>query len=141
MDHLLSALMLFVSSFVAATLLPAQSETLLVFLHIKGVLPDSVLVLIATAGNVLGAMVNFVLGKYFAHFRDKKWFPISPKRFDQAISLFRKYGMWTLLFSWLPLIGDALPLIAGALNARVFWVVLLVTLGKMARYLGVILVF
>ena len=137
MSTLSAWLTLFTAAFLAATLLPAQSEGLLFWLvraqkyHVWGLLAA------ATIGNVLGAVTNWWLGKYIARFQHKKWFPFSPRQFEQAKRFFQKYGVWALLLSWVPVIGDPITLAAGALGVRWPVFLLLVTLAKLGRYLVV----
>jgi membrane protein YqaA with SNARE-associated domain len=126
---------LFASAFLAATLLPAQSEAVLVGLLLAH--PASVAVLIATAslGNTLGAMVNWLLGLGIQRFRNKRWFPVSARQLERAERQYRRFGRWSLLLSWMPIVGDPLVLVAGVLREK-FWIVLLLTaLAKTGRYL------
>lgn len=92
------------------------------------------LFLVATAGNVLGALVNFALGRFFMRFEDRKWFPVSPAARRKAETLFTRYGQPVLLLSWLPIIGDPLTLAAGLLRTPLAVFVAYVTIGKAARY-------
>jgi len=128
---------LFLSAFLAATLLPGSSEALLGGLLIAGRAEPGLLIAVATVGNVAGSLVNWVCGRYLVRFRGRKWFPVSPRRYDQAVGWFEKYGLWSLLFAWAPLVGDPLTVIAGALRVRLLPFIVLVTLGKLARYLFV----
>ena len=126
---------LFASAFLAATLLPAQSEAVLVGLLLAH--PASVAVLVATAslGNTLGAMVNWLLGLGIQRFRNKRWFPVSARQLERAERQYRRFGRWSLLLSWMPIVGDPLVLVAGVLREK-FWIVFLLTaLAKTARYL------
>ncbi len=135
MSSLLILLGLFGSAFLSATLLPGSSEALLAGLLVKGGEDPAALLLAATAGNLLGSVVNWVLGRYLSHFRDRRWFPVSEQRYEQAADWFRRFGLWSLLFAWLPVVGDPLTVIAGALRVRFLWFLVLVGLGKAARYL------
>lgn len=128
---------MFLSAFVAATLFPGASEALLGGLLVAGRGEPGLLIAAATIGNVTGAVVNWVCGRFLARFRDRKWFPVSPRRYDQAVGWFEKFGLWSLLFAWVPVVGDPLTVIAGALRVRLAPFVLLVTVGKLARYLVV----
>ena len=134
MNTLSACLLLFSTAFLAATLLPAQSEGVLFWLSYTQKYPIGLLLAAATAGNVLGAWVNWWLGRYVARFQHKKWFPVSPAQFKRAEHFFQKYGVWALLLSWVPFIGDPITLAAGALGVR--WPVFLlwVALAKMGRY-------
>lgn len=125
---------LFLSAFTSATLLPGTSEAALAGLIANGHHATWLLVVAATAGNVLGSVVNWVLGLYIDQFRDRRWFPVSPDQLDRASRWFGKYGLWVLLFSWLPIIGDPLTLFAGVMRVRFIPFLILVTLGKAARY-------
>jgi membrane protein YqaA with SNARE-associated domain len=126
---------LFVSAFLSATLLPGSSEAALIGLLAAGKGDPALLIAVATMGNVLGSVVNWVLGRFFAHFRDRRWFPVNRQSYDCAIGWYERYGIWSLLFAWLPVVGDPLTLVAGALRADFRLFLLLVTLGKAARYL------
>lgn len=128
---------LFLSAFLAATLIPGSSEALLTGLLLAGRGEPWILLTVATAGNVLGSLANWICGRFFAAFRDRSWFPVSQRRYDQATGWFRRYGLWSLLFAWLPIAGDPLTVAAGALRVRVLPFLVLVTVGKLARYLAV----
>lgn len=126
-------LSLFISGFVAATLFPASSEVLLVTLQQQGYTPWA-LWLAATSGNTLGSCVNWWLGRELLRFQHRRWFPVSEESLRRASRQFTRYGLWSLLFSWLPIVGDPLTLIAGVMRVRFLPFVLLVSLGKGARY-------
>ena len=128
---------LFSSAFLAATLLPLSSEVVLIALLQQEYLPAA-LWLAATAGNTLGACVNWVLGRYFLHFQARKWFPIKAASLQKAQNSFQKYGKWSLLLSWLPVIGDALTLLAGVMRINFATFFVLTFIGKGARYLVII---
>ncbi|MDE3737475.1 DedA family protein [Pseudomonas resinovorans] len=126
---------LFLSAFGAATLLPLQSEAVLVALLLAKAHPAWALVAVATVGNVLGSLVNWWLGRYLEHFHDRRWFPVKPAQLAKAQAFYHRYGRWSLLLAWVPLIGDPLTLVAGVMRES-FWVFLaLVTLAKAGRYL------
>jgi membrane protein YqaA with SNARE-associated domain len=126
---------LFVSAFTSATLLPGSSEAALLALLGLGRGEPILLVAVATAGNVLGSFVNWVLGRFFSEFRDRPWFPVQRGAYDRAVAWFRRYGAWTLLLSWLPVVGDPLTLAAGVLRVRLLPFLLLVSIGKAGRYI------
>lgn len=126
---------LFLSAFGAATLLPLQSEAVLVGLLLNKAHPAWALVAVATVGNVLGSLVNWLLGRYVEHFRERRWFPLKPAQMERAHVFYHRYGRWSLLLTWMPVIGDPLTLVAGVMR-ETFWVFLaLVTLAKVGRYL------
>lgn len=129
---------LFAAAFVAATLLPMQSEAVLATLVYRGGHPLALLWGVATAGNVLGSVVNYALGRGLARFQGRRWFPASPEQLRRAERWYRRWGRWSLLASWLPVVGDPLTVVAGVLRERLGLFVLLVTLAKGGRYLVVI---
>ena len=126
---------LFAAAFVAATILPAQSELLLGAMLVSGRFDATLLLAVATAGNVLGSVVNWVLGRYFAHYREKRWFPASPATMARAETWFARFGPAVLLLSWVPVIGDPLTVFAGVLRMRFTIFLLFVTIAKGGRYL------
>ncbi|MEP3196930.1 MAG: YqaA family protein [Lentilitoribacter sp.] len=128
---------LFVFSLLAATLLPGGSEIGLAALLTSGEHSTFLLILFATVGNVLGSLVNWCLGRYFNHFQNRSWYPIKTDQMHRAENWYRKYGRWSLLASWVPIIGDPLTLISGVLREPLFSFILLVTIAKLARYLVV----
>lgn len=134
---MIAYLLLFGSSFLAATILPFYSEVLLFALLRDGGDPW-MLVAVATLGNTLGAVVNWVLGLYILRFQHKRWFYFSQKQISKAQSWFQRYGVWTLLLAWLPIGGDPLTLIAGVMRVKILPFLLLVGLGKGLRYVFVV---
>jgi membrane protein YqaA with SNARE-associated domain len=125
---------LFAAAFLAATLLPAQSEALVVALLLSDYAPWLV-VLVASVGNVLGSVVNWLLGRGIERFRGRRWFPASPAALARAERWYRRFGKWSLLLAWMPIIGDPLTLVAGVLREPFPVFPLLVTIGKVGRYL------
>jgi len=124
---------LFAAALIAATLLPMQSEAVLVGLLLADYSPG-LLLAVATLGNVLGSAVNWWLGRQIDRFRDRRWFPVTPQRLDQASGWYRRYGRWSLLLSWAPVIGDPLTVVAGVLREPFWTFIALVTLAKFGRY-------
>lgn len=124
---------LFIAAFLAATILPLSSEVVLSALLLSGLSPTG-LVMIATAGNVLGSLTNYALGYWANLVVIKKWLRVSEDDFLQAERRFLKYGMFSLFFAWVPIIGDPLTVIAGVLRVRLLWFLILVTAGKFLRY-------
>lgn len=131
-------LSLFISAFAAATILPAQSEALLAYQ--VSISPDAVVQLIpvATLGNVLGATFNWCLGRLTENLRAKKWFPVNEKQLQKAERFYGRYGRYSLLLSWVPIIGDPITIVAGILREPLLSFVLLVTIAKCARYVFVV---
>jgi membrane protein YqaA with SNARE-associated domain len=125
---------LFASAFGAASLLPLQSEPLLVALLLLGETPAWLLVLVASIGNTLGAVLNWWLGRQVDRFRDRRWFPVPPAALDRAKGWYHRWGRWSLLLSWAPVIGDPLTLVAGVLREPLPTFLLLVAIAKTARY-------
>lgn len=130
-------LLLFGSAFLAATILPFYSEVVLFALLREGIDPLP-LVMVATLGNTLGAVVNWLLGRYLLHFQDRRWFYFRRAQIDKAQRWFQRYGFWSLLFAWAPVGGDALTLIAGIMKVRLWLFLLLVGTGKALRYISVV---
>lgn len=128
---------LFCSALIAATLLPLSSEALLGTLLYQQYSPI-LLWLVATTGNTLGSCINWYLGKWCLHLQDKKWFPISAEQLTRAQARFQKYGLVSLLFAWVPIIGDPLTLLAGVMRVQFWKFLVLVAIGKGLRYGGVI---
>ena len=129
---------LFAGSFLAATVLPGSSEALLLALAVTGRFDSFILILVASAGNVLGSAVNWALGYSLQRWKDYWWLPVKADQLDHASKLFARYGLWTLLLAWLPVVGDPLTVIAGVFRVRFFIFLALVALGKTARYVGLL---
>ncbi len=129
---------LFTVAFLAATILPLQSEAVLAGLYLSGNYNAALLLFTATAGNVLGACVNWWLGRHLQRFKDKRWFPVSKKLLARARIIYRRYGVWTLLLAWVPFIGDPLTIIAGILRTPFWLFAVLVTIGKAGRYYAIL---
>jgi len=127
---------LFVAAFLAATILPLSSEVVLSTLLLNGLSPV-VLVAFATIGNALGSLTNYALGYWASLEVIKKWLKISEKEFVRAEQRFVKFGLFSLCFAWVPVIGDPITVMAGILRIRLLWFVVLVTAGKLMRYIVV----
>jgi len=108
----LSLFSLFISSFLSATLLPGNSEVVLVAMLLSGVSQPWLLVLIATMGNSAGGVTNVILGRLFPLRETSRWR-------EKATGWLKRYGAATLLLSWMPVIGDLLCLLAGWM--RISW--------------------
>lgn len=130
MEYLYLAL----TAFLSATLLPMGSEALLLLYANDETLSILLLGLVASLANTLGSCVNWWLGGYLEHFQSKKWFPVSQEQLNKAQIRFNKYGKASLLFAWLPVVGDPLCFIAGLLRVGFMPFFLLVFIGKSLRY-------
>ncbi len=126
---------LFLAAFLAATILPMQSEAALAGLVLAGHQPATLLLLAASLGNILGSVTNWFLGRFIAHFAGRQWFPASPAALARAAGHYARWGRWSLLLSWVPVIGDPLTVIAGMLREPLWPFVLLVGIAKVGRYL------
>lgn len=138
--EMLTLASLFAAALLAATLVPAQSEAVLVGLVMTGGHPVWLLLSVATAGNVLGSVINWGLGRWLVHFADRRWFPTSPGRLAQATRWYHRWGHWSLLASWVPIVGDPLTLVAGVLREPLWRFAVIVTLAKGGRYLALVLI-
>ena len=121
---------LFALSFLAATILPAQSEFGLAGLILSDDYSVAMLIVVASVGNTLGAVVNWVIGRYINQLQDKKWSPATPAQVDKATGWYHKYGRWSLLLSWAPFVGDPLTLAAGVLREPFWSFFILVAVAK-----------
>ena len=126
---------LFFSALVAATILPMQSEAVLVGLLATTTYQASTLIIVATIGNVLGSVINWYLGRYLLRYKRRRWFPSSNHQLERAQNWYKRYGRWSLLGSWLPVIGDPLTVVAGIMREPLIPFLLLVTIAKGTRYL------
>ncbi|CAM3277671.1 membrane protein YqaA, SNARE-associated domain [Pseudomonas gessardii] len=135
MFELTSYIGLFVAAFGAATLLPMQSEAVLVGMLLSDRYVVSSLLAVATVGNVLGSALNWLLGRSVERFRHKRWFPVSESKLEKAQQSYLRYGRWSLLLSWVPIIGDPLTVVAGVMREPLWSFLLIVTLAKGLRYL------
>ena len=124
---------LFIASFLAATIIPLSSEVVLSFLLLNNLDPI-ILVSVATFGNVLGSLVNYAIGLWGSIFFIRKVLKISEDEFVKAKQKFQKYGVFSLLFAWVPVIGDPLTVVAGVLKINILIFFILVTSGKLIRY-------
>ena len=128
-------LSLFTISFLAATILPFSSELTLAGLIATSNYDNLLLLIVASFGNVLGSVVNWALGFYSRKLTTKKWFPFKDEQIEKSSKWFNKFGRWSLLFAWVPIIGDPLTLAAGLLRVKFVEFLILVTIGKVSRYL------
>lgn len=127
---------LFLAALVAATIIPAQSEAVLAGLLATGDYSSALLILVAGTGNVLGSVINWLLGRSVERFRDRRWFPVSAQNLERAGRWYRKYGWWSLFLSWMPIIGDPLTVVAGAMREPFPRFLLVVAIAKFGRYIA-----
>jgi len=127
---------LFAAAFGAASLLPMQSEPVLVGLLLADAQPASLLLVVASIGNTLGSVLNWWIGGQVQRFRGRRWFPASDAALTRAQGWYHRWGRWSLLLSWAPFIGDPLTVVAGILREPLWSFVLLVGFAKTARYLA-----
>ena len=134
-------LAVFASAFLAATILPAASEVVLVGSSAVEGANITALLAVASVGNTLGSVVSWLVGRFLLRWRERRWFPIGAAALERATEWFARFGVWSLLLAWLPIVGDPLTLVAGVLRVNFWLFVALVALGKTARYalvLGVV---
>ena len=127
-------LSLFAISFLAATILPLSSEFMLAGLIVSSNHDSLLLLIVASFANVLGSVFNWTLGFYSRNLITKKWFPFKDKQIERSSKWFNKFGNWSLLFAWVPIIGDPLTLAAGLLKVKFIEFLILVSVGKVSRY-------
>ena len=125
---------LFLAALLAATLVPAQSESVLTGLLLAGSQPVAALVAVASLGNILGSVINWLIGRGVERFRDRRWFPASARQLERAQAQYQRFGYWSLLFAWVPIIGDPLTLVAGIMREPLWRFLILVSIGKIGRY-------
>jgi len=135
--HLIEFASLFTVAFLAATVVPAQSEILLAGMVLAEHYPAWALVTLASAGNVLGSVVNWYLGRFIARFEGRRWFPVSRQQVAKAEGWYQRWGKWSLLLSWAPFVGDPLTVVAGLLREPLPVFLALVTVAKVGRYIAV----
>ena len=129
-------LALFLLSFLASTLVPLGSEWLLAVLLLNGFDPFMV-VPVATVGNSCGALTTYAIGLWGGPFLVQRLLRVSHESQQRAERYFTRYGSWTLLFSWVPILGDPLCLVGGILRTGFWRFLVLVSVGKLIRYLVV----
>lgn len=131
---------LFFSAFVAASIFPAQSELFLAGALANQSAPFWAIIAAASIGNTLGSATNWLLGRFFLHYQDRRWFPINRDKLARAEAWYAKYGRWSLLLSWAPIVGDPITLVAGILREPFSSFIVIVAVAKTLRYLVVALI-
>ena len=127
-------LSLFAISFLAATILPLSSELMLAGLITTSNYDSLLLLIVASFGNILGSVFNWTLGFYSRNLSTKKWFPFKDEQIEKSSKWFNRFGKWSLLFAWVPIIGDPLTLAAGLFRVKFIEFLILVMIGKVSRY-------
>lgn len=132
----MSYISLFFVALMAATILPISSEALLIYyLHDE---KSAILLLIAAGvGNTLGSIINYYIGKKGSEYLIRKE-KISTIRLQKSENIFKRYGGYALLLSWLPIIGDPLTLVAGLLHYDIKKFITFVAISKFGRYVLII---
>jgi membrane protein YqaA with SNARE-associated domain len=131
---------LFLAAFIAATLLPGQSEAVLLALVFVGLHPVWLLVTVASAGNVLGSLVNWIIGRFMMRYAGHHRFPFTSEQIARAQGWYGRWGWMSLWASWVPIIGDPLTLAAGIMREPLWRFLLIVTLAKAGRYVALVLI-
>lgn len=126
------------SAFTSATLLPGTSEVLLLALHHAGAAAPTTLVAVASLANVAGSAVNWALGRFAISFAGRRWFPASRAQVARAQGWYGRYGLWSLLASWVPIVGDPLTVVAGAMRVPFPTFLIIVALAKTGRYAALV---
>lgn len=140
MTTFLALLSLFFVALGAASLLPMASEPVLVGMLLAADIEPWLLVAVASLGNTLGSVINYVLGRLVERFRHRSWFPASEASLDRAQAWYHRWGRWSLLLSWAPIIGDPLTVVAGIMREPLWSFVLLVAIAKTGRYVVLALI-
>ena len=117
------------------TFFPFTSETYLFALLLSEKYNEFLLLLFASLGNILGSLVSWVFGYFINFFIKKPWFPLNKYLLQKATDIFKKYGKWSLLLSWFPIIGDPIAFAAGTFRYNILFFLIFVSIGKVARYL------
>lgn len=137
-SHIIELIGLFWVALLSATLLPLQSELVFLGMFTSHRYQAWQLLLFASTGNIIGSVVNWCLGRSITRFEDRRWFPIKRESIERAAARFRRYGEWSLLLSWLPIIGDPLTMIAGILKMPLWRFSLWVGVAKTGRYVALL---
>jgi len=126
---------IFFLSFLSATIITFSSEVGLFSYMALGKFNNELLFFFASLGNILGSCVNYILGLYIIKFKTKSWFPFKDNQILKATNWFNRFGVYSLFFAFLPIVGDPLTLIAGIFRVSFLKFIIFVSLGKILRYL------
>ena len=129
---------LFILSFLAATLLPGGSEAALIGMAALSTHSILTLLIVASIGNTLGAVLNYWLGHFALQYQDREWFPVSKSDLTKAQGWFAHWGQWSLLLAWVPIIGDPLTVAAGLMRMSFGRFLILVAISKITRYMVIL---
>ena len=127
----------FVAALAAGSILPMQSEAVLAAMLLTSDHAPWLLVLAASIGNILGSVINWLLGRGIERFRDRRWFPVGPVMLERAQRWYQRFGKWSLLLSFVPIIGDPLTVMAGVMRERLAIFVAFIAVAKTTRYIVV----
>lgn len=131
---LLALLGLFATCLAAGSIVPIPSEAAFVALLLGSDFAPWTLLATSTTGNVTGSTINWLIGRGAARLAGRRWFPVSAKALDRGRSWYHRYGRWSLLMSWIPIIGDPLTITAGVMREPLWSFLLIVSVAKFARY-------
>lgn len=125
---------LFASAFLAATVLPVVSEAVFSGMAVTGKFEPFILLAVASVGNTLGSVVNWLLGRFLYDSRESRWMPVKAEHLEKASAIFNRWGVWSLLLAWMPFVGDPLTFLAGVLRVPFAVFLILVAISKTGRY-------
>lgn len=123
------------AAFLAATVLPFQSEVVLAAMIVAETSPIWLMLTVASIANTLGSVVNWFMGLYIEHWRGSRWFPVTEAQLDRAQRWYARWGVWTLLLSWAPF-GDGFTVVAGIMRTPLWLFTVLVAAAKTGRYVA-----
>ena len=132
---------LFIFCLSLGTFFPFASETFLATQLLSEKYNVFLLIFFASLGNILGSVISWLFGYFVNFFIKKPWFPINNYLLQKGTAIFKKYGKWSLLLSWVPFIGDPIAFAAGILKYNILFFLIFVSIGKVARYLLIYLYF
>lgn len=128
---------LFMTGLLAGSILPLPSESALVVMLLRTSYSVWLLLFVSTLGNVMGSVVNWAVGRGLEKFKGTRWFPVNDAQMAKARRWYHKYGRWSLLMSWVPIIGDPLTIVAGVMKEPLWFFLILVTIAKFTRYAAI----
>ena len=126
---------LFLAALAAGSALPVPSEAAFAGVVLTTTDPLWIALAVATVGNVSGSFINWLIGRGVETLKHRRWFPASERQLDKAKVWYHRYGRWSLLLSFVPIVGDPLTIVAGVMREPLWSFIPLVTIAKGARYL------